>query len=102
MSENQKTVAAFFLGLVAVVVGCVLRGVVLVKLWAWFVMPIGACAISPATAIGLGLTLSFLLMVPQKKVKDAEPLVIALKGLLEATLGPLTAFALGYAVHCFQ
>jgi hypothetical protein len=55
-----EIVGKFAVGIAAVVVTAIIRGLVLVALWGWFVEPLGVRSINVAEAIGLAILVGML------------------------------------------
>ena len=74
----------------------ILNGFVIVKLWAWFIVPFGLEPITMVPAIGLGLIVGFLTeqRVPSDDDKKFEPLV-------RMYLSPLLTLLAGWVVTWF-
>ena len=81
----------------------VLRGIVLVKLWQWFlVAPLGAPAISIPVAIGISMISSHLVPLHLlKKENNAESVQELGKNFGMTILTPLFGLLFGYVVKLF-
>lgn len=95
--------------LLGTLVGLIARGLVLVKLWLWFVAtPLGLPPISAATALGLGMTVFYLsgataLAKTDSKIEDDEELgSIVIKTLIVGIGTPLFVLLMGWIIHQFQ
>lgn len=83
--------AVFAFGFLALL--AVLRGLVLVQLWAWFLMPLGAPRIGIAHAIGLGImSAMFTASGANNEKKDWTNIFLL----------PIAALAVGCVVHLFM
>lgn len=51
-------------------------GFVLAKLWTWFIVPLGAPALSVPSAIGIGLVVGFVTGRPSNEVVHSEKLMV--------------------------
>lgn len=69
------------------VVNILVRGVVLVDLWEWFIVPLGVMQIGIAQSLGISLILSFLTMNIFMKLEDkSKDAVVSVFAILIATL----------------
>jgi len=78
----------------------VIYGFVLMKLWGWFLVPIGLNPIGYGIAVGLVVLLG-LLHKPDEITKKKEPGESFLYITTVLILEPLTALVFGYAVYLF-
>lgn len=77
-----------------------MRGWVLTKLWAWFIVPFGAPALSIPYAIGLALIVTYL--TSRTSITKTAPTEIDwTKAFVEIVVGPLLTLLLGWAVTLF-
>jgi heme A synthase len=104
--ENNKTLACFgllaFL-IVQVVLGSIVDGYVLVKLWAWFaVSTFGVQPLSLVPAIGFGLLVGYLThqYVPQKKDRDISTVIS--EAVSETFIYPFIILFLGWIVSFYM
>jgi hypothetical protein len=89
---------AFLVGF-AVFTGLVLlRGVVLVDLWHWFMTPFGLPQIGVIHAIGLSLLISFLVYRSDLTTKEMKFAPALIGGLIFT----LSIWGIGYLIHLFQ
>lgn len=92
-----------FLGVfLSLVVGVVLSGLVLVKMWVWFVMPLGIThVLSAPNAIGLSILASY--MTYQSDAVNAEnEKEETIKTCLRIILRPLTVLLVAWVVTLFM
>jgi hypothetical protein len=88
-----------------VVFTIILRAWVLVVLWGWFLVPLGAFELSIATAIGISIIVGLFTQHLQKdyvEVKYKTGMVDGLLGLLPAVIAPLVALLTGWIVTWFM
>ena len=95
--ETIGKITSFF---ITVIVGAILSGFVLMKFWAWFIVPIFSLpTLTVVQAIGLGFIIRWL--THEKEVDEdkdfVEILIMSLKGIV--SLG--VAFFMGWIIHLF-
>jgi hypothetical protein len=109
MSKSATTglacIGLFVLSAVAIVVGSIMEGWVLSKLWGWFVSPLfGVPSLSIAAAIGFALVISMLThqstSSDSNKDKDWTNLVAAV--IAKTVFTPLMFLLFGYIVKMFM
>ena len=100
----ERAVLIFLVGIGGLVGTSLLRGLVLCKLWAWFLVePFGFPAIGVALAIGLSLLVSLMTWHgtrPQDK-QDGGAWAIVLVGLLTGLVTSCLALFMGWIIHLF-
>ncbi len=89
------------------VVGPIVRGLVLVKLWAWFLVPnLAVPQIGAAQALGIALLVSMLTHQvsgsDESKNEDKSLSQIIGVGLLTSVLAPLIILLIGAIFHAFM
>ncbi len=92
--------AKFIISIVLVVPTMLLNGWVLVKLWLWFIVPLGVLAITVPHGIGIASVVSYLTYQFDSR-NDADEDAWALL-LVFGITKPIFALAFGYAVHSFM
>jgi hypothetical protein len=100
---------AKFTGVVVIAVGGILaitllRGLVLVSLWGWFVVPLGVPGIGIAHAIGISILASLFLfgLATDKSSEEQEGWVKVIHAFVKALAGSLFAWGMGAIVHGFM
>ena len=85
-------------------IGTVARGYVLVKLWAWFVMPVfGLPALTIGYALGIACLLNYVTAQSADYVRpERTPREAAIFSILNALLTPVLVFAFGWIVTVVQ
>jgi hypothetical protein len=84
-------------GCFAVPVAMILKGLVLVKLWAWFVAPLVHRDVGVAQAIGISLCINLVMGQARGSQNKSEQV----EGLVMMFLVPVLCLALGALVHWF-
>ena len=89
-----------------VVVLSILRGWVLSILWGWFVVPLGVPALSIPMAIGIAVTISFLIFNPNDRDNKMDfstksGIDEAVSKMVNAILYPFIALGIGWIVTFF-
>ncbi len=91
---------------VTFLIGFALNGFVLVDLWAWFVLPLGAPTVSFAHAIGLDLLVTYVVQrrsdvepTKKKKQSEAERDTEIQTRLVVMLTRSLVAWCVGYVAH---
>lgn len=104
--KDKSALACFGLlafGAVNTVIGAIIDGYVLVKLWSWFAVPVfGVPQISLAPAIGIGILVSFLTHqnIPSQKDREISEVIGAALG--ETILYPAVVLFVGWVVSQFM
>lgn len=81
---------------VSAIVGTILRGWVLAKFWAWFIVPLGVVPISIPWALGLSAFAYFLLSPKSEDFKGKPGAEAIFKACFTMVGAPLFCLALGY------
>ena len=106
-SRNSESVSfVLFAAAAIVVLGAIMRGFVLKKLWGWFVIPLfpSAPAVSIAQAIGISLVVGYL--THQDSESKSESSASSAKGVMAFALLGLfiqsaIVFLFGWVTHLF-
>jgi hypothetical protein len=77
-----------------------LRGWVIMKLWAWFIIPFGIQGLTLPHAMGVGLILTFL--TAHTLGKNAETMEEKIKEIVTPIVWPLLTLLMGYIVQSFM
>ena len=106
-TEHKSTADEHAAWVTIVVVGIACRGLVLCKMWQWFVSePLGAPVIGIATAFGLAMMFSILTSEIRTTLEalNTEPSdKIAWGGLVGyGTVAPILCLLVGLVIHQFQ
>jgi len=99
-----KTVLLFLGGMMALILGAIWGGFVLVVLWGWFIVPAFHVAqISIVLAIGINCIVRLLTYtIPAARQEDKEDAAKALTvALAWSFFYPLVVLGCGYVVHLF-
>lgn len=85
------------------IIGAFMKGVALLYLWNWFVVPLG---VQPLTSVwwafGIALIVSFVSPTTTSSSsndEDSDTTSVWLKLLVSTIIGPLSVLAIGYVVH---
>lgn len=106
--EDDDALWHFIGGLIAASVSILLlmlfRGYVLVKMWTWFVVPLGVVGIGLAHAIGISTIITFLTHKPSSEEREDERSLTAkiVAKSLEGVFIIGFMWAIGAAVHAFM
>lgn len=88
----------------AFVIGPILKGLVLCKLWAWFIVPVFHLpGLSIVYAIGIGIVLNTFMpsSFPKSDDKKKSATAMSMELILKPMLVPAVSFTFGYVVHLF-
>jgi len=82
----------------------IVRGVVLTILWRWFMMPFGLPALGIAWAIGVGMTLNYLLGIETKEAdnKDKSFGDLLIPATVKVIMTPAMVLLLGWLIHSYM
>lgn len=104
---KDKSCLAWFsllaFGAVNTVIGAIIGGYVLVKLWSWFAVPtFGVPQISIVPAIGIGILVSYLTHqnIPSQKDREISEVIVATLG--ETIFYPAVVLFVGWVVSQFM
>lgn len=104
-SAGDKVAECAFVAVgVAVVlaIGATIRGLVLTKLWSWFIVTtFGLHELSVGQAIGLGIVVCFIRPVDLSDVKKKDDYSIGVSLAVDLLLTPLLVLTFGKVVHVF-
>lgn len=75
------------------------NAVVLVRLWRWFIVPLGVLPLTFWTAVGVDVLFTFIIMAAQPSRKEDEELAEAWKRVLTKLFQTAFLFALGWFAH---
>lgn len=94
MEDNQMSIFAIIGLLLLIPLFATVNGLLLMCLWGWFIVPLGAIPLTLPHAIGIGIIIS--LFKTSVKDKDLEKVV------LENTIYIAVTFLFAYIVHLFM
>ena len=97
---SESAVAGCLFAMLLLPVGAIVRGLVLSKLWAWFVVPFGASEIGTVHALGLSLIASVVLIKSRRRSSTDEPLHdMVVRSITHLVIEPLILLLMGYIAH---
>ena len=88
------------LWIILVVPMMLLRGWVIMRLWAWFIVPFGIQGLTLPHAIGIGLILTFL--TAHTLGKRAKTMEEKIEEIATSIIWPLMSLLMGYIVQLFM
>lgn len=105
MSENKGLTCLGLLGflILQIVLGSIISGYVLVKLWMWFAVPtFGLQPLTLVPAIGVGILISYLThhSIPQEEGREMSKVITDAS--TETFLYPLIVLSIGWLVSLFM
>ncbi|MDB4984349.1 MAG: hypothetical protein JWM20_528 [Patescibacteria group bacterium] len=97
MEKFAQVVGIICIAIVAIFIGTTVNGLVLVKLWSWFVVPIFKLPVlNIPQALGLGLLISMLTKPDLSSLKKEEEKKEWYVGLAKVIIAPLVTLLIGY------
>lgn len=101
--EAPESVAVgCILAAIALPLGIVTKAFALAKMWAWFIVPLGAPSLGAVHAYGLVLTvMMFTMGIARNKIEAKTTLTLSL-GMLWSSCVPLVVLGLGWLVKLFM
>lgn len=104
LRNPERECAKYIAATAAVITSILSQGYTLSKLWAWFLVPLGAPVISTATAIGVGLLARLLIQTSSSgggKIQDKTESALWQKLIGEGVGGPILTLGFGWIVKLF-
>lgn len=97
--KTEKHPAAVMLAVVCTIASFPLSGYVIVTLWDWFIVPLGAVRIGVAHGLGIGFLVRYMAMTPNVATKENDEWWMSSA---MAIIWPLVVLFFAWITHWFM